>query len=228
MTYNTKSILNMLSCTNLYDGKEFHEGNNEDVLIPIADFLPNFDYAHGATKLVIIPDKTDYVIKIPYTGFFEIEDGWEDTDGEYYEENEEYTPYEGAGDEGYPWDYCWNEVRRYEIAEEEGLEKYFAKTEFVGMVRGYPIYVQEKCTTYRNKKNYHSKEEQDTTSKVCGNWKDVNLNWLTDFRLYYGDKELLRFANFIRNNYYDDDLRDENIGYINDRPVLIDYSGFNS
>ena len=37
---------------------------------------------------------------------------------------------------------------------------------------------------------------------------------------------LVNFINFIQEKNWDDDLRDENIGYINNRPVLIDYSGF--
>ena len=54
----------------------------------------------------------------------------------------------------------------------------------------------------------------------------INIDWLTDFRLKYGEEELIRFSNFIRDCGWDDDLRDDNIGYLSEKPVLIDYSGF--
>ena len=56
----------------------------------------------------------------------------------------------------------------------------------------------------------------------------IPLDWLADFELWYGQEELINFIDFLTHQqYWDDDLRDANIGYDDDnRPVIIDYSSF--
>lgn len=230
MTYNREDLLNMLSNAPIYEGLNFHEGMNDDFMACMNnDFGNNYDYAYGATKLALIPvslDK-DFVIKIPYTGAYSLE--------EYYygyknhkRKRDEYWEFYGGECEDRPWDYCAGEVQRYTVAAEEGFADCFAKTEFLGDINGYPVYIQEKCTTFSatRYKHKHSLEERRKTSKCCHNYSEIDENWLTDFRLYYGEAKLIRFILFLKKHQWDDDLRNENIGYIEDRPVLIDYSGF--
>ena len=229
MTYDRKKILKMLEKAPLNPFDSFHEGKNGDFIsaIQYSCFNGNFNYKNGATKLVLIPEsEEDYVIKIPYTGCWSQEEGFYSNDV-YHSGYTDYLEFcNGEGQEN-EWDYCEGEVQRYQIAKENGLEQCFAKTEFVGYINDYPIYVQEKCVTFSScsSEHQHSKEERSKTAECCY-YYSINTNWLTDFRLYYGEKFLLKFINFIQNKYWDDDLRNENIGYCSGRPVLIDYSGF--
>ena len=231
MTYNKESILEMLSIAPIYKGELFHEGKNEDFMIHMGkDFYNSYTYANGATKFVLIPLNTDnYVIKIPYTGSYNFESGYYDDDNYYHHGREDYWEYYGSECRERPWDYCAGEVQRYKEAEKNGLAECFAKTELLGYVNDYPVYIQEKCITYDScaYNHHYSVDEKIKTSKCCSSSSiDINMNWLTDFRFYYGEEKLLKFINFIHEAQWDDDLRGENIGYIEDRPVLIDYSGF--
>ena len=227
MLYDREKLLKIFASAPLYDGEEFHEGKNDDLLYSIDNKILKYSYYHGATKLAIIPKNKDYVIKIPYTGSYEYQSGY------YYHSiynraREDYWEFEFGEDKNRPWDYCANEVIRYNIALENGFSKCFAKTELLGYINNYPIYIQERCITLRDSRNFHihSKEENSKTSSCCNFYFEINMDWLTDFRLYYGEKTLINFIEFIRDNQWDDDLRSENIGYLNNRPVLIDYSGF--
>lgn len=51
--------------------------------------------------------------------------------------------------------------------------------------------------------------------------------WLVDFYLYWGAKNLHKLLVFL-DEYYIDDFHNENVGYINHIPVIIDYSSFHS
>lgn len=229
MTYNKEKLLKMLSTAPLYEGIVFHEGKNDEFFASMGnDFCNFYNYANGATKLALIPvnNEDNYVIKIPYTGTYNYESGYY-SNYIYHNHKEDYWEYCAADNEERPWDYCGGEVKRYNIAAKRGFSECFAKIELLGYINNYPIYIQEKCMTFSScrNKHLHSKEEKLKTSTYC-NYYNINKDWLTDFRLYYGEKKLLQFINFISELEWDDDLRSENIGYIKDRPVLIDYSGF--
>lgn len=229
MTYNKKEILDMLSAAPIYGDEEFHEGRNNEFINSLGfDFNNNYNYAFGATKLALIPvsKEKDYVIKIPYTGSYNHESGY--YSDIYHPGREDYWAYYAAECEDRPWDYCGGEVYRYAIAESEGLAECFAKTKLLGYINNYPIYIQEKCITFNECcfKHRHSIEERRRTSKCCHNYDEINEDWLTDFRLYYGEDKLIHFISFLKEFKWDDDLRNDNIGYIGNRPVLIDYSGF--
>lgn len=228
MTYDRAELMEALECSILKEGIEFDSDDNEDFMDSMGkEFCDNFYYEYGASKLALIPksDEENYVIKIPYTGSSEKGRSWYDSNNYYHSSYDEYYEYTCAECEEREWDYCGGEAQRYLVAEEEGLGMCFAKTELLDFVNGYPVYIQEKCTTFEGNKK-HSKEEKETTSKICGNYHSINPDWLTDFRLFYGNSVLIHFVHFIKTMGWDDDLRGENIGYIGDRPVLIDYSGF--
>ena len=232
MVYTKENLLNILQIAPLYENMIFHEGKNYDFMATMGeDFCKSFSYEHGASKFVLIPiEKSDFVIKIPYTGYYWENEDEDDSNSENYYQigTEEYEEYYGANEGERPWDYCATEALRYKIAKENGFEQYFAKTELLGYVNNYPIYIQERCIPLSNcrKDHRYSKKERSITSDLCGKYYNINEDWLTDFRLYYGNEKLIEFIHFIENNEWDDDLRSENIGYKNGRPILIDYSGF--
>lgn len=183
-----------------------------------------FDYATGATKGVLIFEQLGFVIKIPFC---------RNSEDCYY--NSAYGEYEccyftGANtDNG--WDYCEAEANKYERAEEEGLAQCFAKTKKIGDIDGYPIYMQELADIYKSidYQSSHTEEDSRQVSSICNsnNFYMFNIEWLSDAFHYYGEKIFHKLLEFIRTVGIND-LHDGNIGYIGNRPVLVDYSSFDS
>ena len=190
MTYNREELLKIFASAILYEGKKFHEGMNEDLLYSLDGNFYKYDYNHGATKLVIIPKKEDFVIKIPYTGSYEYYSGYY-SNSIYRQGREDYWEFVAGENPFRPWDYCANEIIRYDKALENGFAKYFAKTELLGFIHNYPIYIQEKCVTLSSDRHFHrySKEENLKTSNCYKNYYNISINCLTDFRLKYGEEE---------------------------------------
>lgn len=183
-----------------------------------------FDYATGATKGVLIFEQLGFVIKIPFCRNSE-DCEYNSTYGEY-----ECCYFTGA-DTDNGWDYCEAEANKYERAEEEGLAQCFAKTKKIGDIDGYPIYMQELADIYKSidYQSSHTEEDSRQVSSICNsnNFYMFNLEWLSDAFHYYGEKVFHKLLEFIRTVGIND-LHDGNIGYIENRPVLVDYSSFDS
>lgn len=183
-----------------------------------------FDYATGATKGVLIFEQLGFVIKIPFC---------RNTEDCYY--NSAYGEYEccyfTGADTDNGWDYCEAEADKYERAEAEGLAQCFAKTKKIGDIDGYPIYMQELADIYKSidYQSSHTEEDSRQVSSICNsnNFYMFNLEWLSDAFHYYGEKMFHKLLEFIRTVGIND-LHDGNIGYIGNRPVLVDYSSFDS
>lgn len=227
MTYTIDYILDELDKTNLGLDSEFYLEMTDEFMNSFdGNFLGgNYIYENGATKLVIIPSYSDmnFVIKIPFSGGM-----YETYDDEEFYCGESYRPFNYGNNIEGNWDYCAVEAERYLEAERHGLAQYFAKTELIGYVNDYPVYIQPKCMTMRAAAitHTHSVDENTATIKKTNHYIPINVDWLTDFRLCYGDEELIHFLDFIKQHGWDDDLRNDNIGYYNNKPVLIDYSGY--
>lgn len=182
--------------------------------------LPDLnDYFIGATKVVLDFPHTDFVIKIPFSGF-------------YLFDPNEYVPFQRAEDNANNDDYCAAEVLRYSEAKREGLEFLFAETALLGYVNGHPIYKQNKCTcfcdlNYTSKQDSISKDLVNTALSVCDTDERNCFNpyWLAEVLQSYGFKILTRLLDFLRDMDIND-LHDGNIGYFNGQPVLIDYASF--
>lgn len=183
-----------------------------------------FDYATGATKGVLIFEQLGFVIKIPFCRNSE-DCEYNNTYGEY-----ECCYFTGA-DTDNGWDYCEAEANKYERAEEEGLAQCFAKTKKIGDIDGYPIYMQELADIYKSidYQSSHTEEDSRQVSSICNsnNFYMFNIEWLSDAFHYYGEKMFHKLLEFIRTVGIND-LHDGNIGYIGNRPVLVDYSSFDS
>lgn len=183
-----------------------------------------FDYATGATKGVLIFEQLGFVIKIPFC---------RNTEDCYY--NSAYGEYEccyfTGADTDNGWDYCEAEADKYERAETEGLAQCFAKTKKIGDIDGYPIYMQELADIYKSidYQSSHTEEDSRQVSSICNsnNFYMFNIEWLSDAFHYYGEKVFHKLLEFIRTVGIND-LHDGNIGYIGNRPVLVDYSSFDS
>lgn len=218
MTIDKESVLSLLKDVYLREDCNFIA---DDIgFIKLKLNTPNislYTFEYGATKCVIIPENTDYVIKIPFTGTV---DDWYDKD--------EYHEFEYGEDDDRPWDYCMNEVLRYQRAKEAGMEGFFAETRLIGYKDGFPIYVQEKCVCARADKKRDSKyslEEKNKTLDLTS-YSGIDVIWLTDVRMMYGDEVCKEFVDYVDENEWNDDLRASNLGYKDGRPVVIDYSSY--
>ena len=179
-----------------------------------------FDYATGATKGVLIFEQLGFVIKIPFC-----------RNSEDYDDYYECCNYFTGADTDNGWDYCEAEADKYQRAEEEGISMCFAKTEKIGEIDGYPIYMQELASIYKNVdyQSSHTEEDSRQVNSICdsNNFYIFNIEWLSDAFHFYGEKIFHKLLEFIRTVGIND-LHDGNIGYIKNRPVLVDYSSFDS
>ena len=218
MNYNVKDIERFVKN---FNPEHFTEEDVEDFVYELSK-KEDFNYAYGATKCVIIPNETDYVIKIPFDGYIDFdEDGHQDF----------YWFYNGGGEEG--WDYCWLEKEYYnEIIEDSEFKDFFLIPEYVYTnITPWPIYIQKKAALCEDEKEgkvrYSSidslykvrTESKVTRCNLPDTWRAVALENLN------GDIEKLdRFLTFLQNNF--SDLHHGNIGYIDNHAVIVDFGGF--
>lgn len=209
MFYNVKEIHDLIGHLSdcMVDGL-FTENEVESFVAKIPNKILDFTWDTGATKLVLIPFKRDYVIKIPFNASDEYE---------YFD----YTD-----------DYCDREIRIYQEAVENNFEKFFLPIEECFTINGYPIYVQEKATPYReleeNKKKtlYSNKSFSTVKSKMIYESR-LPLCWTAScLDILQSELYLKEFLRFLEDNDIMNDLHYGNIGYRFNRPVIFDYGGY--
>ena len=225
-------FLTVLKNVNLSKNKFFSTKNISD---DIFDRLPrdfSYDWAEGETKLVIIPFDYNWVIKIPYNGYA----GKRMTNGTicHYADYFDY----GSTDIRHFWDYCYTESCLYQKARTKKIAEIFAKEIYIGSINGYPIYAQQKAEGYdmeacsfselkitKEESEYLGSILQNNDTSVGPSFTTSTYTWLADVLIYYGRVFLNKVLSFIKKNEISD-LHSGNVGYINNRPVIIDYSSF--
>lgn len=201
----------------IFDG-ELTEFDYEEKILDLLPKYFEYTYNYGASKLVIQPKGENFVIKIPFTGYFIGDELYEDFTEAGLVTNNDCNE----------WDYCLTEVEVYSLAAQQGIEKIFCKTELIGDIENHPIYIQELATVFRKRSitSPDSEEKINKTMKKLYNMgviTEINKLWLSDVYLYFGDILFDTIFPFISEI---NDLHDGNIGYIGDRPVIFDYSGY--
>ena len=172
---------------------------------------PEYRVQDGASKLCIVPKHADFVIKWSTTRY---------TSGDYNE--------------------AYDEVLIYKKAVKAGLEMFFPKTEVLCITGGVIFVIQEKIDfsvrnipyNKENKYIYRTK----TASKIIVNKMDncfcsvyrgrsLNAIWARMAIVIYGKKKCKTLCKFIIENDIND-LHSSNIGYLKDKPVILDFSGY--
>jgi hypothetical protein len=189
--------------------------NLEDEEIVDIDRTDTFYVTGGYTKLVIIPKYENYVIKIPYTGSYDIN---ADTD-EIYLERE------------FDIDICDEENAIYDNSSEE-LQQFMAYNTFAGLYNGcIRVYTQPKI-------NITSSDAEDNFKSITSAREKIIMRFEYTYNFYYDwniinyfietfginkAKEILRELNYI------DDLHSNNLGYTSGGHLyLIDFGGYES
>ena len=212
-------ILNLLSTFNL---KHLSQYNFMKKLQALDD---NFILASGVSKVAIIPKEKNYVIKIPYYGKYRKSNGIKCFD-----------PYFSSISKSS--DYCKSEEIIYNKAKANGLDTFFAEIEQIGKIKSIPIYVQRKAVIFEDVHYPEDDEEENLNEHEISIFKTITtkysdlvedeylpLSWMKDFICSYGELAFDKLYNFLSDNNIQD-LHSENIGYICERPVLVDFSGF--
>ena len=218
------------------------ELNWEDVIIDNMKGVP-YHIASGVSKCVFMfKDFPNLVVKIPFTG-----SGTKNED-EYEYDNEK--PYEdfycasfGCGGHKLKrkWDYCEAEATVYKDAVASGVSDFFAETVCIGEIDNHPIYVQEIATIYYDvyfdyeceysgedqKKNRSSIMEKSNNSLSEDDCWIVGQTWLAAFIEEYGTIAAINLITFLKDEGVDD-LHSENLGFIDDKQVIVDYASFNN
>ena len=211
-----KSVLDEFGFPNLYTmrGRDVKEWNRE-VLSNFENAYPSEDddgvilesdevmvsINYGATKLVItISEANNWVFKIPL--------------------------------HDYKSNYCQLEVEIYEMAQKENISEFFAPCYFLENYDGVEIYVMARADVtygrlysdlYERLSNEGRTDEEAT--EILEEVEDCSeyVEWL--FPYYANCEKFEALSNFLEDAGVND-LHSGNIGYINDRVVFIDYSGF--
>ena len=212
-------ILNLLSTFNL---KHLSQYNFMKKLQALDD---NFILASGVSKVAIIPKEKNYVIKIPYYGKYRKSNGIKCFD-----------PYFSSISKS--GDYCKSEEIIYNKAKANGLGTFFAEIEQIGKIKSIPIYVQRKAVIFEDVHYPEDDEEENLNEHEISIFKTITtkypdliedeylpISWMKDFIFSYGELAFDKLYNFLSDNNIQD-LHSENIGYICERPVLVDFSGF--
>lgn len=212
-------ILNLLSTFNL---KHLSQYNFMKKLQALDD---NFILASGVSKVAIIPKEKNYVIKIPYYGKYRKSNGIKCFDS-YFSSISKSS------------DYCKSEEIIYNKAKANGLDTFFAEIEQIGKIKSIPIYVQRKAVIFEDVYYPEDDEEENLNEREVSIFKTITtkysdlvedeylpISWMKDFIFSYGELAFDKLYNFLSDNNIQD-LHSENIGYICERPVLVDFSGF--
>ena len=157
-----------------------------------------FCVSGGVTKVCIIHEDLDWVIKVGYVNCSK--------------------------------DYASLEYQNYCLAEEEGLDWYFPTTIYLGEFGGLAFYLQEMadCDEFqvasdwyeRLRDSYEEDEEEYNEEEL---WDEI-YDMEDDAKAYltFRNRTLCDFLYNRRIN----DLHEGNFGYIGDRMVIIDFSGY--
>lgn len=193
----------------------------------------------GISKLAIVVEDLDIVFKLPFRGQFE-EYSFDSAEYHYGAEETKTAPNEedyweefSGGMEiepnGARWNYCALEASLYHDAKEAGLAQYFAREIYIGEVDNHPVYEQDKASILEDmpEKDYPYARREKTEEKCDSLGIDCFCPvWIEDFLDEYGVEEYRRLEKFL-NEKHICDLHDGNLGYINGKPVLVDYTGYN-
>lgn len=144
-------------------------------------------------------------------------------------------------------DSCETEEKLYYDACQRGINSFFPETHYMFSHRGGIFYIQRKVddscydlpwekiqeyrkiakTSCQSKSQIWKRMEKKFDKADCGRGYDRGLNWTwANMALtIYGKKKCKALCDFIVEHKIND-LHDSNIGYLNDKPIILDFCGY--
>lgn len=200
----------------------------EDEFRSVAEAAKADDFLYGRSKLILKYRDLDYVLKIPILRFID-----------YDEDNRlGIHTYMNANEIGAGSDYCMTEADIYDKAVNAGVEMFFAGTEYLCDINGYPIYVSQKahnefiCTDYlpdvsmNDEIIKYGQAIGISTSGLFDYEERLARNFFHENELEYGIDKIYDLLDFFKDTYISD-LHSDNIGRDRlGRMIILDYPGF--
>lgn len=177
---------------------------------------------YGLSKIVFPCLSDNYVVKLPIKGN-EVPE-WNDETNDYnIDENGDVI----SSYDDYGYNYCELETEIYQKAIDDGVAEAFAGEWEIGVVNNIPVYAQEKVTSIGDS---NSGATQADTEKILNQESYCytpieSVAFMADLLKYYGEEKFLKLLDFLKKEQLSD-FHNGNIGYIGERPVFVDYSGF--
>lgn len=200
---------------------DFSDLSEDNFMEKIINHIPeDWGCAHGASRLVLFPPGEDFVIKIPFLGYID------SCDNEFYVFSGVNTDRERS------WDYCYSEILMRKAAKERNeAPEILAKVKFECYVNGYPIYTQKKVSPLSCPERWDDAPIENylpdgyVTEDIKYFAKRTSNEWVAAIFNYYGSKMFNKIMDVLVNL---SDIYEDNVGYLDDRPVVIDYAGYQS
>ena len=136
------------------------------------------------------------------------------------------------------FDYCEREYTNYLAAIERKLGRFFPYTDFLGKFNGVSYYIQEKAYVDSERvsdiwygsvsedeyweSTYSDEDEEYVSERIWDYISDLEDS--ERIEILFGDDALIDFID----EYCINDLHEGNYGYIDDRLVIIDFSGYST
>lgn len=172
------------------------------------------DYACGESKICFLNLFDDIVVKIPFIGSY-----WT------YRKNNNEDPYSRYSCE----DHLAKEVKMYnDLITESEIGFLFVETKYIGQLNDIKIYAQEKACPFCDTSGLRISDEIYETAEDCafsivtGEDMESIAAFYHAFGIEDGDRILEEL-----DNWDIGDIHEGNIGYINGKLCIYDYSGFN-
>ena len=143
----------------------------------------------------------------------------------------------------YGYEEAMREVEVYQKAVDAHLEKFFPKTTFLVKLNDVNFVMQEKIDVAVNDLDFRTRQRFQKISKTALDKivykmerqfkratryckRDLDPVWAKMALVLYGKRTCKALCDFIIENKIND-LHESNIGYKNNRPIILDFSGYN-
>lgn len=199
--------------------------------------ITDCEIQYGASKIVLIPEGWNWVIKIPVIGYNDYTcSGYNSYDNYSYSGENWYEDYEEAlsrelESNGYKfpiYDYCAAECALGYEAEKAGLGNIFVPTYYVGTYHDIPYYIQPRIENMR--KDVFSEPNSQIRYRELNahHYREFNDRFGGALFEQYGEEGVKSILNFLYVWGIGDLTSFSNYAVVNEKIVFFDYSGFNN
>lgn len=190
----------------------------------------------GASKIVLIPEGWNWVIKIPTYGYCNGKASYYDSNNSNGIEYDDTEDYEFAcsrqlRDKGYTfpgYNYCQAEAIIGYEAEKIGLGDIMIPTYYVGTFKDIPYYIQRKVCDIREDVNSKIDSQERYKELNSHRYREFNNNFGGALIEQYGEERVNELLNFLKEWGINDLTSYSNYAIKDGKIVFFDYSGFDN